>query len=445
MNNTYIQELLKLAAEKKGQKGKNQGFPNPSKSQKAPMNSKMQGLMDNATGGSENQRLAQALSQTPAAKAAASNSGQPSAPVKSIPTPPPAPPTQTYPVVSRADRASAAPAASSSVDTSKFNTSKGGLFRKFRDQMKFKQTLKDRATQEAQWASQSGQSAQQAVRESMPNSNRVVPRGERVHGQPMMSSTPAYSPPNFSQSASVGQVSQHGATLVPSNSQVSAIAAPPPLDTSNMRRPASVPAQAAPAQVNYGKPMTAPASVPVATPTPQNIDTSNMGRSTPSPGYAKPMEAPVNITGNAPTHVPVNTSKFNVARAPKQSMSILGRVGQWLGSDAAKAGGAVLAAGAGAAAAKKKAANEAAAVAATSAQPHVPVDTSKFNVTRPSKPVTGMSGRNKVLAGLGMLGTLGAGIGAGKMMSKEAAMARLLEHGYDIDTALKLIDHTENH
>lgn len=396
MNNTYIQELLKLAAEKKGQKGKNQGFPNPSRSEKAPLNPKMQGLMDKATGGStssDSQRLAQALSQTPAAKAVASNSGQPSAPVKSIPAPPPAPPTQTYPVVSRADRASAATAASSQVDTSKFNTSKGGLFRKFRDQMKFKQTLKDRATQEAQWASQSGQSAQQAVRESMPNSNRVVPRGERVHGQPMMSSTPAYSPPNFSQSASVGQVSQHGATLVPSNSQVSAIAAPPPLDTSNMRRPA------------------------------------------PSPGYAKPMEAPVNITGNAPTHVPVDTSKFNVARAPKQSMSILGRVGQWLGSDAAKAGGAVLAAGAGAAAAAR----------ATSAQPHVPVDTSKFNVTRPSKPATGMSGRNKVLAGLGMLGTLGAGIGAGKMMSKEAAMARLLEHGYDIDTALKLIDHTENH
>lgn len=438
MNNTYIQELLKLAAEKKGQKGKNQGFPNPSRSEKAPLNPKMQGLMDKATGGStssDSQRLAQALSQTPAAKAVASNSGQPSAPVKSIPAPPPAPPTQTYPVVSRADRASAATAASSQVDTSKFNTSKGGLFRKFRDQMKFKQTLKDRATQEAQWASQSGQSAQQAVRESMPNSNRVVPRGERVHGQPMMSSTPAYSPPNFSQSASVGQVSQHGATLVPSNSQVSAIAAPPPLDTSNMRRPAPVPAQAAPAQVNYGNPMTAPASVPVATPTPQNIDTSNMSRSAPSPGYAKPMEAPVNITGNAPTHVPVDTSKFNVARAPKQSMSILGRVGQWLGSDAAKAGGAVLAAGAGAAAAAR----------ATSAQPHVPVDTSKFNVTRPSKPVTGMSGRNKVLAGLGMLGTLGAGIGAGKMMSKEAAMARLLEQGYDIDTALKLIDHTENH
>jgi len=405
MNNTYIQELLKLAAEKKGQKGKNQGFPNPSKSQKAPMNSKMQGLMDTATGGSEDQRLAQALSQTPAAKAAASNSGQPSAPVKSIPAPPPAPPTQTYPVVSRADRASAAPATSSQVDTSKFNTSKGGLFRKFRDQMKFKQTLKDRANQESQWANQS---AQQAVKDAMPNAN-----------------------------------SAHGANLTPQTAQVGSMPSQAPIDTNNLpRTSAPVPAQAAPTQaapVNYGKPMAAPASVPVATPTPQSIDTSNMSRSAPAPGYSKPMEAAPSVTSSAPSHVPVDTSKFNLARAPKQSMGIMGRIGQWLGSDAAKAGGTVLAAGAAAAGAKKKAANQAsAAAAANSAQPHAPV------VTEPHTSPKGL-GRNKVLAGLGMLGTLGAGYGAGRMMSKEAAMSKLLEHGYDIDTALKLIDHTENH
>lgn len=397
MNNTYIQELLKLAAEKKGQKGKNQGFPNPSKSQKAPMNSKMQGLMDNVTGGSEDQRLAQALSQTPAAKAAASNSGQPSATVKSISAPPPAPPTQTYPVVSRADRASAA---SSQVDTSKFNTSKGGLFRKFRDQMKFKQTLKNRATQESQWANQS---AQQAVKDAMPNAN-----------------------------------SSHGANLIPQNTQIGSMPSQAPIDTNNLpRSSAPAPAQATP--VNYGKPMAAPASVPVATPTPQSIDLSNTSRSAPSQGYSKPMEAAPSITSSAPSHVPVDTSKFNVARAPKQGIGIMGRIGQWLGSDAAKAGGTVLAAGAAAAGAKKKAANEAAASAANSAQPHVPPVT-----TEPHASPRGL-GRNKVLAGLGMLGTLGAGYGAGRMMSKEAAMSNLLERGYDIDTALHILEHTENH
>lgn len=408
MTNTYIEELLKLAAEKKGQKGKNQGPPVPTKFREAPMTSKMQQLLDNA---------------------------------QQVST----------------DKVNAKPTPKEPIDTSKFNTDKGGVFRKFMDKMKFRDTLKERAAQEAAWApgantdtskfnvtrppNGSRQLASNAVRESMPNTLAA-------NGAPLV------------QNANIAPAPIPSAPLVDTNNlprpQQTAVPTQPPaaaqqavqqaMPNANngqypvvsradrVPQPAPAPVAAVPTQ----PPVAAQQAVQQATPQPTGRRTFSVQSNqlaAPAPEYAPQM-----VTKSAiPDGNPESARRTLTGPRPR----VFGAARDWVSKNQAERRRAALQPGWYEAVANQKEHTQPHVPVPT--EPHVPVDTSKFNVTRPSKPVTGMSGRNKVLAGLGMLGTLGAGIGAGKMMSKEAAMARLLEHGYDIDTALKLIDHTENH
>lgn len=376
MNNTYLDEMLKQAAEKSGQKGKNQGPPVHNKFREAPMSSKMQNLLDNAQKVSTKE-------------------------VNAKPTP------------------------KEPIDTSKFNTDKGGIFRKFMDKMKFKDTLRERAAQEAAWApgantdtskfnvkrppNGSRQLASDAVRESMPNT-----------------------------------ISANGAPLVQNaNIAPAPVSSAPILDTNNLPRPQSTA-------------IPTPAPVAAQQAVQQAMPNANNGRRTFS---VQSNQAPV----AAPEYTPQMATKSAIQDGSPESARrtltgprprAFASARDWVTKNQAKRRMAAEQPGWYEAVANQNEHTPAPVrqQIAPAPQPHVPipvpteprvpVDTSKFNVTKPSPK---MSGRNKVLAGLGMLGTLGAGYGAGRMMSKEAAMSNLLERGYDIDTALRILEQSETH